>query len=336
MKRVLITGAAGFVGAALAGQLAARGYNVVGVDNFNKYYDPRLKDARAQRLTDRFAVRVHALNIQDVVKMRELIDTNRPSVVVHCAAQAGVRYSIENPDAYLSSNVLGTQSLVEALAGHEVEHFIFASTSSVYGGSNARPYLESATTDSPMSLYAATKRAGESLLHAASHLTGLPVTCLRFFTVYGPWGRPDMALFKFASSALAGQPIDVYGYGQMKRDFTFIDDLVLAIEMLVSRIPAVGQPVSTLDSLSPVAPFRVVNVGPGRPTSLLDFIACLEDALGIPLRTNMLPMQPGDVRATHADNKLLMELIGDVPWTSLQDGVKLFVDWYLSDHRKGG
>ncbi len=261
--------------------------------------------------------------------MREIIADWSPEIVIHLAAQAGVRYSMENPAAYLSSNLIGTQTLLEELKGSGVRHILIASTSSTYGGNAFLPFQELHPTHQPMSLYAATKIGMEALAHSYSHLWDLPTTCFRFFTVYGPWGRPDMALFKFVNAIERDEPIDVYGYGRMMRDFTYIDDLVHAVERLTETAPARGERIGAHDSLSTIAPYRVVNIGGGQPVQLLDFIDAVEQALGKNARRNMLPMQPGDVVATSADARLLRDLIGIIPSTPVDLGVAKFVEWFL-------
>ena len=325
--KVLVTGAAGFIGYHLARRLLEAGHQVTGFDSINQYYDPALKEARLAEL--------HALpgfsfvkgDLVDATLLRSTVEEAGADVVAHLAAQAGVRYSIESPQSYIQSNLVGTANLLEALRSTPPRHLIFASTSSVYGGNVDMPFAEIDRADGPVSLYAATKKGGEAMVHAYSHLWSIPATCVRFFTVYGPYSRPDMAPIKFASAMLAGQAIDVYGQGKMRRDFTYVDDLVAAILALMAAPPRQGEPVAR-DSLSAVAPFRTVNIGGGRPVELMDFIAALEHALGHRAILNMLPMQPGDVVATVADTGLLRALVGEMPQTSLEDGVRQFADWY--------
>jgi UDP-glucuronate 4-epimerase len=266
-------------------------------------------------------------DLVDAALLRSTVEEAGADVVAHLAAQAGVRYSIESPQSYIQSNLVGTANLLEALRATPPRHLIFASTSSVYGGNVEMPFAEIDRADGPVSLYAATKKGGEAMVHAYSHLWSIPATCVRFFTVYGPYSRPDMAPIKFARAMLAGQPIDVYGQGKMRRDFTYVDDLVAAIVALMDTPPRQGEPVAR-DSLSAVAPFRTVNIGGGRPVELMDFIAALEHALGQRAILNMLPMQPGDVVATEADTGLLRALVGELPQTSLEDGVRQFAVWY--------
>lgn len=327
MARVLVTGAAGFIGFHLSRHLLVNGHDVVGFDGLTPYYDPRLKRKRLDLLAPfpRFSF-VHG-HLEDAEKLYATVDEARPDLVVHLAAQAGVRYSLEAPDSYIRSNVVGTANLLEAMRTRRPAHLIFASTSSVYGGNSKIPFAELDPADHPVSLYAATKKAGEALVHSYSHLWQIPSTCVRFFTVYGPYGRPDMAPLKFMEAISEGRTIDVYGYGKMRRDFTYVDDLVDAIARLLSVVPSVGSPVVG-DSLSAVAPFRVVNIGGGQPTELMEFIAILEESLGRPAVLNFLPMQPGDVVATEADANLLARLIGPAQFTPVRTGVQRLVRWF--------
>lgn len=329
--KVLVTGAAGFIGYHLAQRLLADGHEVLGFDGMTDYYDPRLKKARLSRLrsSNRFSF-IEAM-LEDKMAIEDAIASFAPEIVVHLAAQAGVRYSIEHPQAYIDTNLVGTFNLLEALRAHPVSHFLFASTSSVYGGNSEMPFKETDRTDFPVSLYAATKKAGEAMSHSYAHLWKIPTTCFRFFTVYGAWGRPDMSLFKFVDAIKNDRPIDVYGNGQMRRDFTYIDDLIEAIVRLAETVPVQDQPViadGTKDSLSPVAPWRVVNIAGGQPVELLDFIKTVESALGKEAQKNMLEMQQGDVVATFADASLLKALTGFVPQIGIEEGVEAFVDWY--------
>ncbi|HCO54195.1 MAG TPA: UDP-glucuronate 5-epimerase [Pelagibacterium sp.] len=329
--KILVTGAAGFIGYHLSERLLADGHEVLGFDGMTDYYDPRLKTARLAllRYSNRFSF-IQAM-LEDEGAIEGAVASFAPDIVVHLAAQAGVRYSIEHPQTYIDANLSGTFNLLEALRAHPVKHFLMASTSSVYGGNTDMPFKETDRTDFPVSLYAATKKAGEAMSHSYAHLWKIPTTCFRFFTVYGPWGRPDMALFKFVDAIEADRPIDVYGNGQMRRDFTYIDDLVEAIARLTETIPLEGEPVTFeggSDSLSPVAPFRVVNIAGGQPVELLDFITTIEEALGKTAHKNMLEMQQGDVVATFADASLLNALTGFVPQIGIDGGVRAFVDWY--------
>lgn len=327
--RIFITGAAGFIGFHLAQRLLADGHTVTGYDGMTDYYDPALKRVRLAMLAghERF-VFIEGM-LEDAARLREGLAQSGAEVVLHLAAQAGVRYSLEQPQSYIQSNVVGTANLLEALRALPPRHLIFASTSSIYGGNSKVPFAETDRADGPVSLYAATKKSGEAMVHAYAHLFGIPATCVRFFTVYGPWSRPDMAPLKFATAMMEGRPIDVYGFGRMRRDFTFVDDLVDAIVRLMERAPETGKGVAH-DSLSEVAPFRIVNIGGGRPTELMDFISALERALGVKAQLNLLPMQPGDVVATEADTGLLQALIGAMPQTPMDAGVARFVAWFKS------
>lgn len=329
---IFITGTAGFIGYHLAELLLTQGHAVHGYDGMTDYYDVRLKHARHDRLRRHPGFTATEALLEDDATLQAAIDAAQPNAIVHLAAQAGVRYSIEAPRAYLDSNLTGTFNLLESLRSTGTAHLLFASSSSVYGGNVETPFAETDRTDFPISLYAATKKAGEAMSHAYAHLFGLPTTCFRFFTVYGPWGRPDMALFKFVSAISAGEPIDVYGEGRMQRDFTFIEDLVEALVRLMAAPPAKDQPVAVpggADSLSPVAPWRSVNIGGGQPIGLLPFIDTVEAVLGRPARRNMLPMQQGDAPQTHATPALLKALIDYVPETSVGEGVARFVEWYF-------
>ncbi len=323
----LVTGAAGFIGSHVAQELLAAGWRVVGLDSLNAYYDPALKQARLDRLTlnPQFAPEIGKL--EDPDRLRALFETHRPALVIHLAAQAGVRHSIDAPRDYLEANLIGTYELIEAARAYPPKHMLLASTSSVYGANTQMPYRETDKVDTQMSFYAATKKANEAMAHSYAHLYGLPITMFRFFTVYGPWGRPDMAYFKFTRAILNGDPIDVYNNGEMRRDFTYIDDLVSAIVALSDCVP--GQtPVGDHDSLSPVAPFRSVNIGANQPVALMEFIQALETALGQPAIKNMMGMQPGDVPATWAETQLLRDLTGVSMTTDVRTGVQRFVDWY--------
>lgn len=327
MARIFVTGAAGFIGFHLSRLLLSQGHTIVGYDGLTPYYDPALKRKRLDILAQQEAFYFVEGMLEDDALLRDTIREAKADVVCHLAAQAGVRYSLEAPGRYIQSNIVGTAGLLEALLAYPVQHLIFASTSSVYGGNTKMPFAETDRADHPVSLYAATKKAGEAMVHAYSHLWGLPATCVRFFTVYGPYGRPDMAPIKFASAIESGKAIDVYGHGHMRRDFTFVDDLVDAIARLIPVVPKLDEPVAG-DSLSAVAPFRVVNIGGGHPTELMDFIRALETALGREAVLNMLPMQPGDVVATEADTTLLHTLIGELRHTDVAEGVHRFVAWF--------
>ncbi|MHA6690285.1 NAD-dependent epimerase/dehydratase family protein [Devosia sp. A449] len=328
---IFVTGTAGFIGFHLARHLLAAGHSVTGYDGVTNYYDPALKRARLALLAEAPGFTAVEAMLEDAARLKQAVAASEAEIVVHLAAQPGVRYSLEHPQSYIQSNVVGTANLLEALRAHQPRHLIFASTSSVYGGNTKLPFAETDRADAPMSLYAATKKSGEAMVHSYAHLFGIPATCVRFFTVYGPWGRPDMAAIKFASAIMAGRPIDVYGFGQMRRDFTYVDDLVAAIGKLMELPPELGKPVAH-DSLSAVAPFRSVNIAGGRPTELIDFIGAMERAAGRKAQLNMLPMQPGDVVATQSDTRLLRALIGEMPETSVETGVARFFDWFQSHY----
>ena len=327
--RVLVTGSAGFIGYHLCELLLAEGAEVIGLDAHDAYYDPALKEAREARLRAHPGFTPIRARVEDAGVLAGLFASHKPDIVVHLAAQAGVRYSIENPRAYLESNLIGTFELLEAARAHPPRHLLLASTSSAYGANTEMPYRETDKADAQMSFYAATKKSTEAMAHSYAHLFHLPVTMFRFFTVYGPWGRPDMAPWLFTSAIMAGQPIKVFNHGDMRRDFTYVTDLVRAIRLLMDAAPG-DTPVGPKDSLSPAAPFRVVNIGNGAPVELLDFIAAIEAATGKPAIKQMLPMQPGDVPATWADTALLSRLTGYAPQTPVQKGVAEYVDWFRS------
>lgn len=326
--RVFVTGAAGFIGFHLCRSLLEADHEVTGYDAITPYYDARLKWARLALLGahEQFDF-VHAA-LEDEVVLAEALQRSRAEIVVHLAAQAGVRHGLEAPAAYVSSNLIGTFNLLEGVSRHKPKHFLLASTSSVYGGNLDMPFAERDGTDYPASLYAATKRAGEAMSHAYAHLHAIPTTCFRFFTVYGTWGRPDMALYRFVAAIEAGQPIELFGEGRMSRDATYVGDLVEAISRLMTCIPKQGAPVGPMDSLSPIAPWRVVNIASGQPVALLDFVAEVEAAVGRPAVRRLLPMQPGEVAATAADPSLLEALIGVVPTSRPENYVREFVAWY--------
>ncbi len=327
-KTALITGAAGFIGAATATVLLHEGWRVIGLDAMTDYYDVTLKEAREAKLIAHPNYRSIHGKVEDEGRLMALFAEERPDVVIHLAAQAGVRYSIDNPRSYLESNMIGTYELLEAARAYPPAHMLLASTSSAYGANTVMPYVETARADHQMSFYAATKKATEAMAHSYAHLYDLPITMFRFFTVYGPWGRPDMALFKFTKAILNGDAIDVYNHGDMKRDFTYIDDLVRAIRLLIDSAPHRLETVPEGDSLSPVAPFRVVNIGNSEPVQLLAFIEAIEAATGLSAQKNMMPMQAGDVPATWADASLLTSLTGYAPKTQVPEGVANFVAWY--------
>jgi len=322
--KILVTGAAGFIGMTTALRLLGRGDEVVGLDNLNDYYDVRLKEDRLEKLTPHRKFRFIKLDIADRVGMQGLFETERFDRVIHLAAQAGVRYSLQNPHAYVDSNIVGFLNVLEGCRNTAVQHLVYASSSSVYGGNTKMPFSEDDCVDHPVSLYAATKKANELMAHTYSHLYGLPTTGLRFFTVYGPWGRPDMALFLFTRAILEGRPIDIFNHGHMLRDFTYVDDIVEGVVRVLDRI-------ATADSSA--APYRIFNIGNNRPASLLDFIACVEMALGLEAKKNWLPLQPGDVPATYATTQALNEWVGFVPDTRIEQGVNQFVTWYRDYHK---
>jgi UDP-glucuronate 4-epimerase len=324
--RVLVTGSAGFIGFHTASRLLQQGAIVLGIDNFSPYYDVSLKEARSDILNNHPNFSLARLSIEDKDEFGEAWTKFRPDVVIHLAAQAGVRYSIDAPASYVATNLVGTFNVLELARHNPVKHLLAASTSSVYGANTQMPFGETQRTATPLSLYAATKGATELMGHSYSHLFGTPMTFFRFFTVYGPWGRPDMALFKFTKAILAGEPIDVFNNGDMVRDFTYIDDLAEAIVRLTQAVP--GREPAEGDSLSPVAPFRTVNIGAGKPVQLMEYIGQLERALGQTAVKNFLPMQPGDVPATEASSELLKRLTGFQPQTSPAEGVPAFVRWY--------
>lgn len=330
--RVLVTGTAGFIGFHLARLLLEEGFAVHGYDGFTPYYDPALKRQRHAILLDHPGFSATEALLEEKGRLIEAAERFAPDVIVHLAAQAGVRHSLEAPRSYLESNVAGSFELLEAARIVGVRHLLMASTSSVYGGNATLPFRETDRTDWPLSIYAASKKAAEDLAHCHAHLWNLPTTMLRFFTVYGPWGRPDLALYRFVEAILEDRPIDLYNHGDMRRDFTYVDDLVRAIRLLmdvVPRRPEDGQ-VPEGDSLSPVAPYRVVNIGSSRPVCLLDFVAAVEAALGRRAQRNLMPMQKGDAPATWADASLLERLTGYRPDTPLEVGVARFVAWYRS------
>jgi UDP-glucuronate 4-epimerase len=328
---VLITGSAGFIGYHLTQLLLSRGVAVVGYDGMTDYYDVRLKQRRHQMLLQNQNFRAQEGMLEDLERLRALALEVKPKVIIHLAAQAGVRYSLENPRAYVDANLVGAFNVMEIARELAVYHLLMASTSSVYGANEKIPFAETDQADAPMTLYAATKKANEAMAHSYSHLHGIPTTMFRFFTVYGPWGRPDMAPFKFTKGVLEGTPIDVYNDGNMYRDFTYVTDLVRGIELLIDQPPEVPSARSRAiegDSLSPNAPHRVVNIGNGDKVRLVDFIEAIETACGREAIKNFMPMQKGDVPATWADNTLLQELTGYAPQIRVREGVKHFVDWY--------
>jgi len=335
MQKIFITGTAGFIGFHLAQNLLDRGHDVIGFDGITDYYDVSLKQRRHQILKE--SPRFTAIEgmLEDFDLLEQVFKSNKPDVIVHLAAQAGVRYSIDHPRSYVDSNLIGSFNIMEMAKQFQVAHLLMASTSSVYGANTDMPFDENQPTKHQMSFYAATKKANEAMAHSYAHIHGIPTTMFRFFTVYGPWGRPDMALFKFTRAMLAGEPIDVYNHGKMQRDFTFVTDLVEGIARLINAVPpspeARQEPIEG-DSLSPVAPWRAVNIGNGDTVELMDYIKALEAALGIEAKKNMMEMQQGDVPATLASNDLLKALTGFTPSTPVKDGVAAFVQWYKSHY----
>lgn len=331
--KILITGAAGFIGFHVANLLLSEGCYVYGYDAVTDYYDVNLKRQRLCILqsNDNFSFR--EAKLEDTNELSQSFEEFMPDVVVHLAAQAGVRYSLENPRAYIDTNLIGTFNVLEECRRLQVSHLLIASTSSVYGANESMPFRETDFTETPMTIYAATKKANENMGHSYSHLYQLPITAFRFFTVYGPWGRPDMALFKFTRGILNGTPIDIYNNGDMYRDFTFVDDLVRSIRLLIDKAPVQGKPVGACDTLSPVAPHRVVNIGNSDKVRLLTFVEAIEKELGIKAIMNYMPMQVGDVLATWADTELLKALVGYQPNTHYEEGVASFVSWYREYYR---
>ena len=332
--KFLVTGAAGFIGFHTCKRLLEAGHEVVGLDNMNDYYDVNLKQARLDLLQSPL-FSFHKIDLADREGIARLFANEKFNRVIHLAAQAGVRYSLENPFAYADANLIGYLNILEGCRHNNVEHLLYASSSSVYGLNRKMPFSTDDSVDHPVSLYAATKKANELMAHTYSHLYGIPTTGLRFFTVYGQWGRPDMALFKFTKAMLEGKPIDVYNYGKMKRDFTYIDDIVEAIVRMQDIIPQ-PNPEWTVETGSPAdssAPYRVYNIGNSSPVELMDYITALEEAMGMVAEKNMMPIQPGDVLETSADTKPLYDAVGFRPQTTVRQGVKNFVDWYKAYYK---
>jgi len=327
---VLLTGAAGFIGYHVAQRLLADGHSVVGLDNLSDYYDPTLKQARLDRLTSQSRFSFERVDVSDRMAMAEVFRHHRPARVVHLAAQAGVRFSVVNPHAYVDANLVGFMHVLEGCRHHDVEHLVFASSSSVYGANTRLPFSVHDNVDHPLSLYAATKKANELMAHSYAHLYGLPCTGLRFFTVYGPWGRPDMALFLFTRAILEGRPIDVFNEGRMQRDFTYVDDVVEGVVRVLAKPPKPDRAWSgdRLDPATSHAPYRVYNIGNDRPVELLRYIQVLEQCLGRTAKKNFLPLQPGDVPVTRADVDDLARDFGYRPRTTVEEGVARFVEWY--------
>ncbi|PTK14039.1 protein CapI [Staphylococcus saprophyticus] len=333
--KILITGTAGFRGSHLSKKLISQGYEVVGIDNINDYYDVTIKEDRLKSIgTENFTF--YKINLEDDASMNEIFKNEKPHVVVNLAAQAGVRYSLENPRAYIDSNIVGFTNILECSRHHKVEHLIYASSSSVYGANTSKPFSTSDNIDHPLSLYAATKKSNELMAHTYSHLYNLPTTGLRFFTVYGPWGRPDMALFKFTKAIVNDEAIDVYNHGKMMRDFTYVDDIVEAISRLVQK-PAQPNPEWTGDNPDPsssYAPYKIYNIGNNSPVRLMEFVEAIENKLGKVAKKEYMDLQPGDVPETYANVDDLYNNIDFKPETTIQDGVNKFVDWYLDYYKE--
>lgn len=336
MKKILVTGAAGFIGSNLSGRFLKEGNEVVGLDNLNDYYDVNLKKKRLERLEAEESFRFVRMNLEDRDAMARLFDEEKFDIVVNLAAQAGVRYSLENPYAYIDSNISGFINVLEGCRHSKVGHLLYASSSSVYGANTKMPFSVHHNIDHPVSLYAASKKANELMAHTYSHLYRLPTTGLRFFTVYGPWGRPDMALFLFTRAILEGRPIDVFNHGKMRRDFTYIDDIVEGVFRISGKIPA-PNPDWNGDSPDPAtssAPYKIYNIGNNNPVELMGFIEAIEKALGKKAEKNFLPLQAGDVPATYADVDNLIKDVGFKPSTPIEEGVARFVDWYREYYGK--
>jgi UDP-glucuronate 4-epimerase len=330
LMKILVTGSAGFIGSALALRLLERGDTVIGIDNHNDYYDPTLKEARVRRFNCHSAYSHHRIDLCDGKAIANCFSEYKPQRVVNLAAQAGVRYSIENPLAYINSNIIGFTHILEGCRHNNVEHLVYASTSSIYGANMTMPFSIHESANHPLSFYAATKKANELMAHTYSYLHAVPTTGLRFFTVYGPWGRPDMALFKFTKSILSGQPIQVFNYGKHRRDFTYIDDIIEGIIRILDCPASVNSNWNGLqpDPATSNAPWRVYNIGNNKPVDLMDYISTLEQVLGKPARIELLPLQAGDVSETYADVKDLIDEFGYQPSTSIREGITNFVSWY--------
>ncbi|MDP6377300.1 MAG: NAD-dependent epimerase [Pseudomonadales bacterium] len=333
--RIVVTGAAGFIGSFTSLALLDRGDEVIGIDNLNDYYDVALKEARLSRLTAHDGFSFHRIDIADAQAMHMVFERDKPDRIIHLAAQAGVRYSLENPQAYIDANVTGFVNILECARHTGTQHLVFASTSSVYGANTNMPFSEHRSVDHPLSLYAATKKSNELMAHTYSHLFALPCTGLRFFTVYGPWGRPDMALFLFTRKMLAGEPIDVFNYGHHKRDFTYVDDIVEGVVRVLDQ-PAVADDAWMSDAPDPASssvPYRLYNIGSNNPVDLTRYIDILEQELGVRAQRNLLPLQPGDVPDTYADVTDLAENLGYKPATTVETGIHNFVTWYREYYR---
>ena len=331
-RTALVTGSAGFIGFHTAKRLLEEGWRVIGLDALTDYYDVSLKEKRHEILSESAQFTPIVGRLEEPGLVMSLFDQHRPEIVIHLAAQAGVRYSIDEPRSYVESNLIGTFEILEAARAYPPRHMLLASTSSAYGANTKMPYAETDKADSQMSFYAATKKANEVMAHSYAHLFHLPITMFRFFTVYGPWGRPDMALFKFTKAILENGRIDIYNHGDMQRDFTYIDDLVSGIVALTQAVPpqvdARTEAIPDFDSLSTVAPWRIVNIGNGAPVQLMAYVEAIEKAIGAEAKKNFMPMQPGDVPATWAAAELLQHLTGARPQTDVTEGVRRFVDWY--------
>ena len=331
MKTIIVTGSAGFIGFSLSKRLIIEGHKVIGIDNINDYYDPQLKEDRLKQLDNDNFTNIRT-DLEDLETINQVFEKYKPEIVINLAAQAGVRYSLENPHAYISSNIVGFTNILEACRHHKVEHLIYASSSSVYGANTSKPFSTSDNIDHPLSLYAATKKSNELMAHTYSHLYDLPTTGLRFFTVYGPWGRPDMALFLFTKAIVNDEPIDVFNHGNMLRDFTYVDDIVESIARLTKRParPNVEWSGENPDPGSSYAPYKVYNIGNNSPVKLMDFIEAIEKKLGKKAKKNYLPLQSGDVPETYANVDDLYRDIDFQPETTIQEGVNKFIDWYLN------
>jgi UDP-glucuronate 4-epimerase len=330
--KILLTGVAGFIGLHVAGKLLDRGDEVVGIDNLNDYYDVTLKRDRLQRLSDRKGFRFHRFGLEDRARTAALFAQEKPQCVMHLAAQAGVRHSLSHPHEYVDANLAAFLNVIEGCRHHGIDHLVFASSSSVYGNNQRTPFTEDQAVDHPISLYAATKRANELMAHTYSHLFGLPMTGLRFFTVYGPWGRPDMAFFKFTRAMLAGEPIQVFNHGRMIRDFTYVDDIVEGVIRVLDKpaTPVCADTDEPTDPSASAAPFRLFNIGSGHPVPLMDYIDALEHALGVQAIRDFQPMQEGEVMITHASTDALDRWVGYRPSIRIEVGIPRFVDWYRS------
>jgi len=331
MQKILVTGSAGFIGSHLSKRLLSEGHKVIGIDNINDYYDPQLKEDRLKQLDNDNFTNIRT-DLEDLETIKQVFEKYKPEIVINLAAQAGVRYSLENPHAYINSNIVGFTNILEACRHHKVGHLIYASSSSVYGANTSKPFSTSDNIDHPLSLYAATKKSNELMAHTYSHLYDLPTTGLRFFTVYGPWGRPDMALFLFTKAIVNDEPIDVFNHGNMLRDFTYVDDIVESIARLTKRParPNVEWSGDNPDPGSSYAPYKVYNIGNNSPVKLMDFIEAIENKLGKKAKKNYLPLQAGDVPETYANVDDLYRDIDFQPETTIQEGVNKFIDWYLN------